>query len=321
MNEAGVTVSNEISANVGQPGDYILIVTNTFNGCSTTAMTSVTLEANVPVADPGTGGVLTCIESNITLGGATTSEGNDITYQWLDENGQVVGTTKTIEVSIPGIYTLEVNNSFNDCSSSSQVEVFENTQDPIADVGNADLLTCENLSWTLGGTTTSTCDNITYRWQTQDGITLGTEAELIVSDPNTYILLVTDMENGCTAEASIEVLQNIDVPQADAGEPSILTCDVDNVLLDGGASSQGGNFVYEWLNEAGVTVSNEMSTNVSQPGDYILIVTNTINGCSATAMTSVTPNENLPFADAGNGGVLNCNVDMLTLNGLSLIHI
>ena len=61
-------------------------------------------DANVPVADAGLGGTITCDIPNITIGGNNTSTGGTITYEWLDQNIPLSGqpllwTLTTLELT------------------------------------------------------------------------------------------------------------------------------------------------------------------------------------------------------------------------------
>ena len=202
----------------------------------------------------------------------------------------------------------------NNCSSSAIVEVLENITPPVADAGETNTLNCNLLEWTLGGSGTTTGANISYQWQSTTGV-VGVLPEITIQTPGTYTLLVTDEINGCTAESSIEVFQNLDTPVADAGDDGVLTCTSTTVTLDGSNSSQGSDITYSWYNENNVLVGDEMMVTVGQSGTYTLVVTNIISGCTANATMTVTPDANLPTADAGNNATLNCNISNVTLDG------
>ncbi|MEM8906803.1 MAG: hypothetical protein AAGD05_03060, partial [Bacteroidota bacterium] len=238
INPAGISIGSTPNLEVANPGTYELIVTAA-NGCTNSATVEVSLDADVPVADPGEGGLLTCDQQIISLGGSGTSTGNSITYEWLDENNNLVGNTLSVDVSTPGIYTLVVSNATNACSSSSVVEVQQDILAPVADPGVENTLDCALAEWTLGGVGTTNGPGITYQWQASNGSVLGVDPELTVSTPDVYTLLVTNTNNGCTAESSIEVFQNLDTPVADAGPGSVLTCVATTALLNGSNSSQG----------------------------------------------------------------------------------
>jgi hypothetical protein len=138
--------NNQIIA--GSPtGDVNMAGMNTLtvfgeNGCSASDAVEVALDTNVPSADAGTGGTLDCTINSITLGGNGTSSGNNITYQWLDENSAVIAITSTTNVGLPGTYTLIVTDISNNCSTSASINIPQDIQPPIAVAGNDATLNC-----------------------------------------------------------------------------------------------------------------------------------------------------------------------------------
>ena len=61
-------------------------------------------------------------------------------YQWSNAAG-VIGTTPTVEVGDPGVYTLQVTDPSNGCTSNATIEITEDVMAPTIAVTNAEL-TC-----------------------------------------------------------------------------------------------------------------------------------------------------------------------------------
>lgn len=81
-----------------------------------------------PVADAGPDQVLSCAEPETKLGGAGTSSGAGIQYNWnLAGNNLPVGSTPTVSVSLPGTYFLTVKTAAG-CSAHDSVLVQEDNQ-------------------------------------------------------------------------------------------------------------------------------------------------------------------------------------------------
>src|SRR5690606_1358693 len=120
--------------------------------------------------------------------------------------------------------------------------------------------------------------------------------------------------NNCSAEATVEVDQNLDTPIADAGNDGVLTCDNNEISLDGSGST-GQNLSFAWYNNVHFLVGEEAIIEVSQPGVYTLVVTNTLSGCADESTVEVVPDENLPTALASADGVLNCLISEVFLDG------
>ncbi len=316
LNESGIVISTNETVDVEEEGTYQLLITGA-NGCTSMAEVDVTIDTNVPLADSGLGGLLTCVEDMVTLGGTNTSTGPGITYEWLDENNVIVGADPTLDVTVPGTYTLNVYNTLNNCESTAQAIVTEDQDYPIADPGITGTLTCDLIEIMLGGTGTSTGPEITYSWLDATGTEVGTELELAVNVADIYTLVVSNTTNDCVSTASIEVDDNLNPPAADAGQNQLLTCDIAAVNLDGsGSIPNSGTLEYEWTNAGGVIVGTTPTVSVEEAGTYQLLVTGD-NGCTAIANVDVNVDANVPVADAGLGGQLDCNVDLVTIGGPS----
>jgi gliding motility-associated-like protein len=79
-------------------------------------------------------------------------------------------------------------------------------------------------------------------------------------------------------------------PEADAGLPKF-ACFGDVVLI-GGSSSQGTDYVYEWKNQDSIVVSTDRTFEIGESGSYVLTVTNVATGCNAvdTTVVEIFPN-------------------------------
>ncbi|MFK7776398.1 MAG: gliding motility-associated C-terminal domain-containing protein [Saprospiraceae bacterium] len=315
QNPSGTIISEDLQVDVDVSGNYILIVYNNDNGCSASSNIEVVQDISPPVAIINGDPLITCDEPVVILdGSASTSSGTTLTFQWWNVNNDIISTNETVDVDEGGIYTLVVF-SENGCSSSNVFEVLLDTNIPVADVGQVEILTCENLSIDLGGIQTSIGSNIIYEWLDENNDVISTASTTSVTSPGIYSFTVTNLDNNCVASANIEILQDIENPIADAGNDTILNCVLTEISLDGSQSSMGLNFSYEWLNSNNDITSNELSPLINTPDTYTLVVTNTLNGCFETASVVIDQNIEVPIADAGNNGILTCDINELTLDG------
>ncbi len=317
QNESGVVISNMVSTQVAETGTFTLIVTNDQNGCTASSIATVIPDANLPMAIANPDGILTCVISQVNLDGSTSTSVSGMTsYEWRDDLGNSLSIDDNFDVNIPGIYTLVVTDDANGCSTSTNVEVLEDMIQPTADAGATQTLICGQTEATLtgiGGNGT----NLSYAWLNDQGVTIGDEATITVSSTGTYVLIVTNDDNGCNASSTVDLIPDNNLPTADAGVGGMLTCE--NVLftLNGNASSQGVNFEYEWQNEFGIVISTDLTFDVSNPGTYTLVVLNTDNNCSAQDQVIINQDINDPtaFADYGSAQSLDCNNNSITLDG------
>lgn len=153
----------------------------------------------------------------------------------------------------------------------------------------------------------------TYQWSnnesTEDisGLVAG-QYSVTVTDAQTppYMTMMT-----------FEVAGNTNTPIADAGENQTIDCISTEIILDGSNSSSGVDFIYEWSTEDGL-IDQGADTNtaqVSTAGTYTLTVTNTSNGCSSISDVIVLPNTDIPTANAGMDVVVDCNNQIVQLDG------
>ncbi len=101
----------------------------------------------------------------------------------------------------------------------------------------------------------------------------------------TYVVTITDAL-GCTGTATGQITA-VGAPLAIANAPNNLTCNTTSVLLSGTGSSTGANLSYTWSGPGIISGGNTLSPTVNQVGTYTLLVTNTSNGCTASASTTV----------------------------------
>ena len=138
-------------------------------------------------------GTLGSIDVTLAEGVVATS------FSWTDANGTVVGTEEDLTDISPGIYTLTL--VADGCTS-----VYEGNE--VIDTAAACTLaadyvvTNEISDVSLGSinvTVTEADGLITYVWTDVNGLTIGTDANLIDVAGGEYSLLITD-EGGCTLE-------------------------------------------------------------------------------------------------------------------------
>ncbi len=99
---------------------------------------------------------------------------------------------------------------------------------------------------------------------------------------------MTNLLSGCTNSDGIEVIANTTLPIATANVIGQLDCNTLSVSLDGSGSAIGANIGYLWTTATGNILSGAttLSPVVDAPGVYELLVSDLLNGCSATASST-----------------------------------
>ena len=290
--------TDQIEVGVTEPGVYELLITNSINDCTTTATIEVIQDIEDPLANAGETLEITCADPENNLDGSDSSTGATFSYEWIAANGGFVlsgNNTLTPVINAAGSYTLIVTDDSNGCTSESTVQVTSNDVFPLANIDQPDELTCVVLETTLSASTNAAGAN--YSWSTSDGnILSGADTENpLIDAPGTYIVSITDLDNGCVSQSQILVIEDVENPTVDAGEEFELNCTIDEVNLLGDAS-QGSNFDYSWTTNDGSILSGENSLNplVDEAGTYILTVVNTENGCTSLDDVQVRLDPNVP---------------------------
>ena len=310
-----------LSPNVNQAGVYILTVLNTFNGCSTTDDVTILVDQEFPMIDAGPDLELNCGFPSLAVQGQNSSNGAALQIEWntLIGNQQLDNSSLSPTVNEAGVYQLSILNVVNGCLSLDTMEVVENFITPIADAGSDYVLNCVDTIISLDGGSSSIGSEFSYAWSSNDGNILSGNTGLSpnINQPGMYQLIVQNTANFCLDTAIVEVAQDIVAPFAEAGNPFTLTCIMPEGNLDAQLSSQGPAFSYEWQTENGniLVGTNDLTAVVDQGGIYILTVTNTINGCTASDNVSIAVDQNYPVVDAGPDQILNCVVNEANLIG------
>lgn len=115
-------------------------------------------------------------------------------------------------------------------------------------------------------------------------------------NPGTYTFTYTQsLETPCNSESATVMVVIYDIPLADAGEEQTLTCEQSSVILGGTNTSQGVGLTYAW-NVTDGFFSSEMNPEITEPGTYILTVTNEF-GCASSDEVTIEETESAPIAD------------------------
>jgi hypothetical protein len=268
--------SNLQNPSVNATGSYSLIVTDTQNGCTSSATTTVALNNTQPTASASISGNLNCNTAQLQMNGAGSSSGPVYNYLWTTTNGHFVSgeTTLTPVVDVAGTYNLLVTNTENGCTNTASVGVSQSPPVTSSITGQTNI-TCNGAS-NGNATVTGGGGNGAFIYTWSNG---GNAATIFNVPAGSYFVTVSDGEN-CTSSASVNVTQ-----------PDVLNCNASatnqtsNGVNDGTATAvpNGGTpgYAYLWSN-GGVTST---ITGLA-PGAYTVVVTDT-NGCTALQSVNV----------------------------------
>ncbi|MCB0707514.1 MAG: gliding motility-associated C-terminal domain-containing protein [Saprospiraceae bacterium] len=310
-----------MSAQADQAGEYQLTVTDIVNGCDAVSTVFVIEDLQAPVAQAGLPDTITCDVPSLFLSGAGSSVGTlgEFQYLWTGP-GVVTGSTGLApEVDAGGTYYLEVTDTFNGCTALDSVTIVDEQDNVVAFLAMPDTINCTVACINLDGTGTSVGPNIVYSWSGNPCINTSNPLNPQVCCAGTFTLEVTDTSTGCTATASVTVIEDVDVPIAVTNDATY-TCNDDCFNLDATGSSTGPDYVYAWTpipagNGSIDSGEDTLEPLICAPGIYGLVITDTTNGCFVTATVNVAADTIPPTAIISGDVQITCNTPVVTLDG------
>lgn len=225
---------------------------------------------------------------DITLNCQTTSEVFSATgldsYSWETPTGTVNASNVPVSyTSAIGNYILTATSS-NNCIVIDSASLFIDTVSTIVEAGIDSTITCATPIITLNGTGTTGTD-ISYLWTTDVGVINSGSSTLnpSISTNGTYYLSVLNTVNFCSAIDSLFISIDTAYPTSYAGIDSIVTCLIPEIILNG-TGSDIGDYSYSWSTDSGNIIlgGNTLFPTIDSGANYIITVTNNINGCSST---------------------------------------
>lgn len=282
----GGFTSNQQNPTVSNTGTYTLTTTSS-NGCTSTASVEVMPDNSIPQVTMTTG-TLTCIVTTVQLT-ATSINNPNVTWQWSGP-GNFNSTLQNPTATLPGNYTV-VATATNGCSGQTAGTVAADTQGPNINVGVPNELNCTT---TQVGLTASvpTPGTYLYTWSTQNGnILSGANSQNPqVSQAGTYVVQVTNTQNGCTSTKNVVVLVDPATPTGVALKKRNINCYGETNGAATIDSVQGGTppFVYSLDNQP---FTSGTLFNSLPPGIHSLLIQDA-NGCEfETTFELVEPEE------------------------------
>lgn len=290
-------------------GDYSVIFTGP-NGCKDTAMATVASDTMKPIVTT-INDTIECFTFTATL--AANSSAANTSYSWSGPGA--TGSNPTLVVNQAGTYSVTVTDNSNGCKSVATAKSLDASAKPVALAQIPPPLTCDSLTITLIGGSTLVIPSITYQWTGPAGFTANTK-NAIVNQPGTYNLLVTNTDNNCSDNISVDVSQDILAPNITATNDTT-DCVSGQATLCGNSTTL--NAVYQWYNSTNVKLCNTACCDVSGAGDYTLIVTNPVNGCTSSFDVKAVKDDNTPDLTLNKSDDLDCIVLSVDLDAFSSV--
>ena len=281
----------------------IILMDESFRGCDSTVNFNIFIETVVAEISPDNPEI-GCDGSGSVLDGSS-SQGNDLSYEWLDASGSMVATGVTYSVNAPGEYALVVIGNNAGCTDTATVNVVGGGVFPTIAGIDGDAQYCAGMS-TQTYTATGVSDADTIIWNVPTG------ADFTIDSPDATQITVN--WNGFSGQVCA-MAQN-DCGQSNAVclgvstyDPATITFLNAPTLCDGTAAleiSLTGTapwqlaYAIDGVAQTPVTIlSSPNILSVSDAGIYTVIGLADGNNCNYTssAQTEVFPEDPLLLSD------------------------
>ena len=342
-----VSVNSPTAIFTPGPGTYTHVLVNLVNGCQVTKTFSITSPAEFPTFNVNS-------PSNFTLGcgtksiitiniqGAVTNPvpGGAVSYTFLPPGSSPLFTTNAVptitNVTVPGTWTIVVQDNSTNCRTKVPVSVVQNTFVPnVEAIVPNQTLTCASPTVKLEGA--SLTPNVSYNWSfpTAPGNLQGIPITIITTSNTTntlvanYTLTVMDNNNTCKSSTIIPMYQNIFPPKVGISLSStVIACNTASVVLTNTSSNQSpSNFpntqiiqAYLWEGPPPQNPEQLISNYVAIiPGTYTLTAKNLNNGCIASGTTIIADNRIYPVVNNPSAPppfILDCGEKTDTINAI-----
>lgn len=276
-------------------GTYSLTAVGT-NNCESTVSLLVDTTLFVPEVSI-LGEQLNCNDPDIFLQGMVNSI--DLILEWQDTFGSILSTEDILTVTEPGIYYFSAMGE-GICRNTDSFEVL-----PLAIPSiffQSDSIDCYDDAQVLAN---SDLTDVTYAWTGPMGF-LSDQDSISIGVPGIYSITV-EASNGCTSDSTITISIDTIPPLAIATSGGILRCEQNTVSLDA-TLSLGNEIEYLWTTTNGGNITAGDSTSLAiadSPGQYLLQVTDLVNGCIHTDTVLVIEEDN-PLLTAFYGIIAEC---------------
>lgn len=270
------------TASASAAGDYTLTVIDTANGChsanTVTITANTTKPADVVIATIPVSAQITCADSVVSLSGSSSTGG--VQYSWAGPGGYA-SNLQNPSVNAIGNYILTVTDTANGCAKNDTVSISQNKTAPDVSASNTNAITCSLTSSTLLGN--SGTSGVTYSW-TGPGNYSSAAKSPSVTAAGTYTLTVTSGANGCFASANTVVQEDNAAPDLVVSNDGPLTCTITSVTISAMTSITNPDYFWTGPNDYYSFSQQDLATD---PGDYVLTLTNLDNGCYTIGTTTV----------------------------------
>lgn len=298
------------------PGTYQLIVENIAINQNDTATVTITADQTQPQARVVLSDTLTCTRTSINLDGRGSTQGSNMSYTWLDNEGRIVSQNIQAQVSRPGLYALEVLNTTNGCLGQTETLVAKDTNAPRL-ILNGALFPCNRDTFSYRGANILPQNrNYQFRWTGPNIAGRSDTLLLQVTRAGRYILTATDLNSACvvTDTLNINEQENCAPCVRATNDNLVLTCTQTELNLPASFCRPCVGCTVSWSSNDGNFVSraDTIAPRINRAGTYTLTVVDS-NAQPVTLSVVVRSDQQVPVLPAGFDANLTCSIQDIAL--------
>ena len=257
---------------VTSAGSFSCVVTNTLSLCTATVPITITSNTIAPIATY----TLLCNSTTVNLNANSTA---GIALGWLAPGSPPTPVSNPGSSTAAGVFTLTATNLTTGCKTTYTVEnLIPNIT--VATNPTSNNLTCITNSILATATSTTTGVNITWT----NGVTTFTTNPLPILTAGNYTTNVSAV-GGCSTQTVITITSNTLAGVNVSVPTTIIPCSTNSLAITANPTV-GGPYSYVWTPSTSTATNNIYS--VSDAGTYTVTATNSVNGCTTSAVQTVT---------------------------------
>ena len=282
--------------------------------CTVVSLGTPVVFRQIPVAAIAPPEALSCAVKEVVLSGSSDLPG--VSYQWTASPGQIMGSASQPDATATAAGNYRLVISLNGCADTVSTNVIDISNELKATIYASpdDILDCTIDEIILSGVSEGSV-NVNAIW-ISNGNTYTPGTVLQIDEPGTYQFVILDTLSFCSDTATLVINQDLAYPPLFINPPATLTCAHPVATLNGGSPVPGIQFVWASLSGADTTVLGSGTTlSVNAPGTYLLIGTDPLNNCKNGLATTVTADQVLPVAEAGEPFSMDCYGAQASLDG------
>lgn len=290
----GIIPSSNDSIVVNFIGKYYLFIYDSATHCSDFDSILIEDTGGRPFVNAGPDRSITCEIINVILDGSSNVPIGSAKIEW---SGPGIGTNSAVlkpSITTPGFYLLRITDSRNNCSGIDSVLVIENLVKPFLDLGQDQIINCDNDSIRLLAKIDDNKPTYDFRWA-GPGVTASNSRSnpLLITIPGTYSAIVNTPNPKCVAFDTIQI--GIDTAMPPLNLPSELYFDCNNRNINYKVEDFSKMDSVEWFDALGrklVFNNKGFEVNFTFEGNHSYVI-HYKNGCNVKRFFEIIPYTNI----------------------------